>query len=211
MGAAPEVLHALRAKIRELEGASAPVQRRRVPSGVAEIDALLGGLPIPGIVELSGPDGSGRTRTALAVAARMAGVDHKAAAWVDPHGRLYPPAAADHGVPLERLLVVRPPDDGAGAWAWATEQLLRSGCFPLVVLDHPAPPKTPQRALSQGLSRAAEHGGSLLLVVSARPVKALPADVRLGVGGGGLVVLRDRAGGSGQAPVPAWPARATPW
>ena len=113
----------------------------------------------------------------------MAGVDHKAAAWVDPHGRLYPPAAADHGVPLERLLVVRPPDDGAGAWAWATEQLLRSGCFPLVVLDHPAPPKTPQRALSQGLSRAAEHGGSLLLVVSARPVKALPADVRLGVGG----------------------------
>jgi hypothetical protein len=213
--AAPEVLQALRAKIRALEAGGAPVQRRRVPSGVAQVDDLLGGVPVPGIVELSGPDGSGRTRIALAIAARSA-VDRRAVAWVDSVRRLYPPAVADHGVPLERLLVVRPPDDGAGAWAWATEQLLRSGCFPLVVVDHPGAnataSKTPQRALAHGWARAAEHGGSLCLVIATRPVKALPADVRIGVGSGSMVVLRDRAGvPGGQAPVLQWPAQAAPW
>ncbi|MEZ4235055.1 MAG: hypothetical protein R3F59_02610 [Myxococcota bacterium] len=125
------------------------------------------------------------------------------------------PAVADHGVPLERLLVVRPPDDGAGAWAWAVEQLLRSGCFPLVVVEHPAQAVSTARtpsALAQGWARAAEQGGSVCLVVAQRQVRALPADVRLAVGSGSVVVVRDRAGAAGgRAALPGWPARAVPW
>src|SRR5262245_13637575 len=105
MGASATALDALRARIRALEGDTA-VRRRRVPTGVTSLDGLLGGLPQPGIVELSGPEGAGRARVALGVAATF-GRAGMAIAWVDPSFRLYPPSAADHGVPLERLLVVR--------------------------------------------------------------------------------------------------------
>jgi hypothetical protein len=209
MGGSATALDALRARIRALEGDTA-VRRRRVPSGVGSIDALVGGLPQPGIVELSGPEGAGRARVALAVAATF-GRGGLAVAWVDPSFRFYPPAAADHGVMLERLLVVRPPEDGSAPWAWATEQLLRSGCFPLVVVDLPERTGS-RRVLAHNWARATEHGGCSALVLSSKPTRELPADVRLAAGAGRLFVLRDRTGiPGGEAALPAWPPRASPW
>ncbi len=187
----PAALDVLRARIRALEGGGA-VRRRRAPCGVEPLDEACGGLPLPGIVEISGAEGSGRTRTALAVAARLTAAG-RLVAWIDPACRLYPPAAADQGVELSRLLVVRPPEDGSSPWAWVTEQVARSGCFPLVVVDLPERAGS-RRALSHGWARAVEQGHSTLLVVARRPTRELPADVRLAAGAGKLVVLRDRSG-----------------
>jgi RecA/RadA recombinase len=207
-------LDALREQIRILEGHGGhdALVRRRVASGVSAVDALLGGLPSPGIVELSGPEGSGRTRVAAGIAAALTRVG-RPVAWVDARARLYPPALADLGVVLGRMLIVRPPEDGGAPWAWATEQLLRSGVFPLVVVDFPERTGV-RRALAHGWARAAERGGSTGLVIAGRPVRELPTDVRVAVGGPRreLVVVRDRAGVTGGvAPVPDWPERACPW
>lgn len=206
MGSA--ALDALRERIRVLEGGAA-VRRRRVRSGVEALDELLGGLPAPGIVELSGPEGSGRARLAAAVIAGLTRVG-RLAAWVDPRSRLYPPALADLGVKLERLLIVRAPGEAA-PWIWAAEQILRSGNFPVVVVDFPERVGV-RRALAHGWSRAAEHGGCTAIVLASRPVRELQADVRIAVGTGELVTLRDR-GGSTRAPtpLPPWPAGASPF
>ena len=133
--AATAQLEELRAQIRALEG-GAPVRRQRQTSGVEEIDRLLGGLPRPGIVEVCGRVGAGRVRVVGALLA-AATARRRAVVWVDPMRRLYPPALAELGVELRRLLLVRPAEDGRQPWLWAAEQLLRSGCFELVVVDRP--------------------------------------------------------------------------
>jgi hypothetical protein len=103
------------------------------------------------------------------------------------------------------LLVVRPPHDRI---LWAVEQLLRCGCFPLVVISG---------ALRLGRAghrwvHAAEAGGTTGLVISAHPSRSVPATVRLAVGGGGLVVTRNRGGGTGRSgPLPLPTERANPW
>ena len=195
-------LEALRERIRELEGA--PVQVERIRTGVAAIDGLVGGLPQPGIVELHGPPGSGRTRLALALAARFTG-EGRLVAWVDADRTLYPPAAGDLDVALQRLLVVRPPADRV---VWSVEQLLRSGCFPVVGVSglgriHNAGP---------GWAHAAEAGSCTLIVLADQPMREIPAVIRLAVGHGEATVVRDRAGRIGKAaPLPPWPEQADPW
>lgn len=204
-------LDALREQIRILEGGAA-VARRRAASGVEALDVLLGGLPVPGLVELSGPEGSGRARVAGALAAAITRVG-RPVAWIDPRSRLYPPGLAGLGVRLEQLLVVRPPEDGTAPWAWAAEQLLRSGNFPLVVIDFPDRSGV-KRALAHGWARAAERGGATGVVLAARPVRELPADVRLAVlpTEQQLVAVRDRSGASGgTVALPPWPEAARPW
>jgi hypothetical protein len=205
MGSA--ALDALRARIRAIEGGTV-VRRRRAPTGVEVLDTLLGGLPEPGMVELSGAEGTGRFRVAFALAAAY-GRAHRRVAWIDPHSRLYPPAAADHGVDLASLLVVCPPQD----WGWATEQILRSGCFPLVVVDLPEPgPAESRRPVAHGWARAVEHGRCTALVLTRKPSRELAADVRVSVGGERLVVVRDRTGlAGGEGELPPWPKGASPW
>lgn len=196
-------LQRLRERIREIEG-GAPVHVERVRTGVEAIDGLVGGLPRPGIVELHGAPGSGRTRLALALAARLT-AEGRLVAWVDADRTLYPPAVRDLDVVLQRLLVVRPPADRA---VWAVEQVLRSGCFPVVGvsgLDRIG-------NAGPGWAHAAEAGGATLIVVSERPMREVPAVVRLAVGQGEAVVVRDRAGRTGKgAPLPPWPEEADPW
>jgi hypothetical protein len=108
-------------------------------------------------------------------------------------------------------MVVRPPADGADSWAWATEQLLRSGCFQQVVVD--LPPRTgSRRALSHQWARAAEHGQCTAIVLGERPTRELPADVRVAVGGGRLTVVRDRSGRHGASSLlPPVPPELSPW
>jgi RecA/RadA recombinase len=202
MASAAISLDALRARVRELEGAH--TRTRREPTGLSEVDDSLGGLPRPGLVELFGTDGSGRTRLALAlVAARTRRREN--VAWADLSHDLYPPAFAQHGVVARRVLVVRPSHDRA---EWAAEQLIRSGCFSLVVVSglaasHRAGPR---------LAHAAEQGHATVLVVGTAPDKRLPATLRLAVGDDRAVVLRDRSGVPGRSTsIPAWPVDACPW
>ncbi len=195
-------LDALRVRIRALEGRQ--VQRRREPCGVPELDALVGGLPAPGIVELHGPLGAGVTRLAAGVLARHALLG-RPVAWVDVGRELYPPALAELGLDLRWLLLVSPP---GGHEAWAVEQLLRSGCFPVVAVSGL------QRIRRAGArwAHAAEQGACTALVLARQPERSLPADLRISVDTEGLTVVRDRVGSFGRrGRAPGWPGSAAPF
>jgi cell division inhibitor SulA/protein ImuA len=200
-----QTLEGLRQRIRAIEGVG--VERRRLASGVGWLDELIGGLPRPGWVDLCGQPGVGLTRLAVQLALQEAR-QGRSIAWIDPDRSLYPPALAAWGLPLDRLLLIHPPADGRGAAYWTAEQVLRSGCFGLVLLDAPAslPP-----AAGQALARAAERGAALGLRLGEGPARALPAEVRLAVEDR-IYVLRDRSGGTGRsAQRPRWSEEDTPW
>jgi hypothetical protein len=200
-------LEVLRDRIRELEGA--PVHTQRVSTGLQALDDLVGGLPQPGLVEVHGPPGSGRTRLALALAERFT-AGGRLVAWVDLDCTLYPPAAGDLKVVLRRLLVVRPRllASEADRAVWATEQLLRCGCFPLVVVSG----AVRLGRVGQRWVHATEAGGCTCLVIGEHASRGIPAAVRLAVGRGEVVVVRNRGGRTGRAAVlPPWTKRADPW
>lgn len=183
-------VEALREQIRVLEGGSR-IGRTRVPSGVPAFDRLVRGLPRPGLVEITGMEGLGAT----GFGARLAAAVTRAGwvAWVDVERKLFPPALAESGVNLDRLLVIRPPADGSRAEAWAAEQVLRSGCFGLVLISG----ARIDRATGQRWGLAAEQGRSTGVLISREPARDLPAEIRLQVTSRGgvpdLVVVRDRS------------------
>ena len=153
---------------------------------------------------------TGRMRLALSMVA-VATRERQSVAWVDPVRQLYPPAAAALGVDLDRLLIVRPPCDGTHPELWATEQLLRSGCFSLVV-SHLPEARGARRFGGHQWARAAERGRCTALVLGERPARDVPAEIRLQTGGGRVSVLRDRGGRpGGSATLPAWPEGVGPW
>ena len=86
------------------------------------------------LVELSGR-GARATLTEAMGLILEAQLASEPAAWIQSpsHGGFYPPDAAESGVDLAALVVVRVPDP-TGA-ARAAERLLRSGAFGLVVID----------------------------------------------------------------------------
>src|SRR5205823_11439094 len=67
-------------------------------------------------------EASGAATLALAVAARAL-QQGGACVVIDGTGEFYPPAADDLGIPLERMVVVRPDNPRIALWAW--EQALR--------------------------------------------------------------------------------------
>ena len=137
----------------------------RLPTGVAPLDALIGGgWPKGALSELGGGRSTGRTAlllSSLAEALRRG----EAVALVDVGGTLDVRAAARGGVALPRLLWIRCTPGKALA---AAEIVLGAGGFGLVALDvgeeRPAMPA----AAWQRLKRAAEQQGSAVLVTSAR-------------------------------------------
>jgi hypothetical protein len=210
-------LEALRARIAEIEGRpvrGAGLAVPRVPSGLAALDAATGGLPQPGLVEVTGPVGSGRTRLVAAMVAARTRAGERVA-WVDPAAELYPPALARLGVALSRLLLVRP---DAGQVDWTTEQLLRAGCFPLVVRAGGLAAGAAGRGEGARMAAAARLGASTLVLVTrqgggqggsqggsqgwARPDVAV--DLRVEVAGERASVARARGRvAAGSLPVPA--------
>lgn len=96
-------------------------------TGVPAADALLPrqGIPRGGIIEWLSPEhGAGAASLALAgVQAALHRSDWGCWVVIDPQGEFFPPAVQGWGIPLERLLLIRPatPQDAA----WAFEQSLR--------------------------------------------------------------------------------------
>src|SRR5262245_21235203 len=81
-------------------------RRGRLPSGVAALDALIGGWPRGALSELSGGRSSGRTALLLAsLAHALRGGE--TVGLIDVEGALYPRSAERVGVALGRLLWVR--------------------------------------------------------------------------------------------------------
>lgn len=105
-----------------------------IPTGCMTLDNALGigGLPKGRIIEIYGPESSGKTTVALHVIAeaqKMGGV----AAFIDAEHALDPIYASKIGVDVQNLYLSQP-DTGEQALD-ITEALVRSGVFSIVVID----------------------------------------------------------------------------
>ena len=105
-----------------------------IPTGCLPLDAALGvgGLPRGRIIEIYGPESSGKTTVALHVVAeaqKMGGT----AAFIDAEHALDPIYASKLGVDVGSMYVSQP-DTGEQALE-ITEQLVRSGGVDIVVID----------------------------------------------------------------------------
>ncbi len=105
-----------------------------IPTGALALDIALGvgGLPRGRVVEIYGPESSGKTTVALhaiAEAQKAGGI----AAFIDAEHALDPNYAAALGVDMEALLVSQP-DTGEQALE-ITDMLVRSGAVDIVVID----------------------------------------------------------------------------
>ena len=77
-----------------------------VPTGIAPLDAWIGGLPRGAITEIFGPPSSGRTSTMVSILAEAIS-EGEVCALVDGNDAFDPASAAASGVELKRLLWVR--------------------------------------------------------------------------------------------------------
>ncbi|MFT3662645.1 MAG: recombinase RecA [Gordonia sp. (in: high G+C Gram-positive bacteria)] len=105
-----------------------------IPTGSVALDVALGvgGLPRGRIVEIYGPESSGKTTVALhAVASAQAAGG--TAAFIDAEHALDPEYAAKLGVDIDSLLVSQP-DTGEQALEIA-DMLIRSGALDILVVD----------------------------------------------------------------------------
>jgi len=105
-----------------------------IPTGSLTLDIALGvgGIPRGRIIEIYGPESSGKTTLALhiiAQAQKLGGI----AAFIDAEHALDPRYAKNLGVDIENLLVSQP-DTGEQALE-ITESLVRSGALDVIVVD----------------------------------------------------------------------------
>ena len=105
-----------------------------IPTGSLSLDIALGigGVPRGRVIEIYGPEGSGKTTLAqhiVAEAQRMGGI----AAFIDMEHALDPAYAARCGVDVDNLYISQP-DTGEQALEIA-EALIRSGAVDVVVVD----------------------------------------------------------------------------
>lgn len=115
-------------------GESSTMNIESIPTGSISLDVAtgIGGFPKGRIIEIYGPESSGKTTLALHVVAeaQKAGGD---AAFVDAEHALDPIYAANLGVDVDSLLVSQP-DDGEQALE-IVEALARSGALDVIVVD----------------------------------------------------------------------------
>lgn len=105
-----------------------------IPTGALALDIALGigGVPRGRVVEIFGPESSGKTTVALHIIAesqKMGGI----AAFIDAEHALDPAYAKNLGVDIENLLLSQP-DTGEQALEIA-EALVRSGAIDIIVVD----------------------------------------------------------------------------
>lgn len=105
-----------------------------IPTGSMTLDLALGvgGVPRGRIIELYGPESSGKTTVALHIVAEAQKMGGEAA-FIDVEHALDPKYAKQLGVDIDNLLVSQP-DSGEQALEIA-EQLVRSGAIDVLVVD----------------------------------------------------------------------------
>jgi len=105
-----------------------------IPTGSLALDAALGigGVPRGRIVEIYGPESSGKTTLALQIIAEAQAAGG-VAAFVDAEHALDPAYAARLGVDIEDILISQP-DTGEQALE-ITDMLVRSGAIDVIVID----------------------------------------------------------------------------
>ena len=120
--------------VMKLGEATAVLNVDTIPTGSLAIDIALGvgGIPRGRVIEIFGPESSGKTTVALhiiAEAQKMGGI----AAFIDAEHALDPKYAKNLGVDIDNLLISQP-DTGEQALEIA-EALVRSGAVDVVVID----------------------------------------------------------------------------
>jgi recombination protein RecA len=120
--------------IMKLGDAASKIAVSTIPTGCLELDFALGvgGVPRGRVVEIYGPESSGKTTIALHIiseAQKLGG----SAAFIDAEHALDPVYAANLGVDVEELYISQP-DTGEQALEIA-EALVRSGAIDVVVID----------------------------------------------------------------------------
>lgn len=115
-------------------GQQADMMIETISTGIMSLDIALGvgGLPRGRIIEIYGPESSGKTTVALnciAEAQKAGGI----AAFVDAEHALDPSYAKKLGVDIDELLISQP-DTGEQALE-ITEALVRSGAVDIIVID----------------------------------------------------------------------------
>lgn len=114
-------------------GDAARMKVETIPSGALTLDlALGGGIPKGRIIEIYGPESSGKTTIALHAVAevqRAGGV----AAYVDAEHALDPVYSKNLGVDIDNLLISQP-DTGEAALE-IVDQLVRSSAIDIIVID----------------------------------------------------------------------------
>lgn len=146
MEKSPEKLKALDSALKQIERefgkgaimklgeAAASMNLESIPTGCLPLDIALGvgGIPRGRVIEVYGPESSGKTTVALhmiAEAQKLGGV----AAFIDAEHALDPVYANNLGVDTENLLVSQP-DTGEQALEIA-DALVRSGAIDIIVID----------------------------------------------------------------------------
>lgn len=120
--------------IMKLGEASAKMNIEVIPTGALSLDIALGvgGIPRGRVIEIYGPESSGKTTVALhmiAEAQKMGGY----AAFIDAEHALDPEYARHLGVDVDNLLISQP-DNGEQALEIA-DALVRSGAIDIIVID----------------------------------------------------------------------------
>ncbi len=126
-----------------------------IPTGCLSLDSALGvgGLPRGRIIEIYGPESSGKTTVSLHVVAEAQKLGG-AAAFIDAEHALDPVYAAKLGVNLDELYISQP-DNGEQALDIA-EYLVRSGAVDIIVIDSVAA-LTPKAEIEGDISQ--QHVG----------------------------------------------------
>ncbi len=144
--------------------------------------------------------GSGELKVLMPALARLSrgcdgdGADPGWLAWIAPPFQPYPPALAQWGIELSRVLIVRP--RRAEEALWAAEQALNSGNCAAVLLWSTAL----DSAASRRLQLAAEQGGCWAVAFRPRRERkrhsaaALRLELRQGVQGTDIHILKSRGG-----------------
>ncbi len=148
------------------------VHRGQLAMDVPALDAWLGGWPVGALTEIAGLPGSGRLALLVPLLRRLARQGQRVVV-VDPGQVFHPPALPEL---VESVLLLRPPPAQS---AWVAEQVARAGAVKLaILLDLPQSERVGLR-----LAKATEAGLSTVIVVSGESDVALPAALRLRVGG----------------------------
>lgn len=115
-------------------GEKAEINIDAVPTGSLALDIALGigGVPRGRIIEIYGPESSGKTTVALHIVAEAQKLGGEAA-FIDAEHALDPVYAKNLGVNIDDLIVSQP-DTGEQALE-ITEQLVRSGAIDVIVVD----------------------------------------------------------------------------
>jgi len=113
-----------------------------IPTGSLALDAALGigGVPRGRIVEIYGPESSGKTTLALQIVAEAQACGG-VAAFIDAEHALDPAYAAKLGVDIDEILISQPDTGEQGLEI--CDMLVRSGAVDVIVIDSVVP--RPQR------------------------------------------------------------------